>query len=306
MALRALNDTAGGRSMEYRYFGRTGMRLSVVGVGGLLARHEGRFGCPSPDEKRRIYLRAVELGINLLDMGYGDEVHIPQELRGGRDDLHFSLKMVPADAGELAPRVEGHLRNLRRDAIDILRLHHYAYLEMPGLAEAAARLKQSGKVRALCLIRHFRADQEAYAERGPEPEADADLVIYNYACRWQEAGLALSRQMGKGVLIMKALGGQWIGWDEMTTADWTTGDETKVLELAPSRESVEEHLGLIYPIVRGLWRELAAPGEGVPPTHRAVNWILENPAVGTVLVGVASVAELEEALGTCQKLEQAA
>ena len=40
------------------------------------------------------------------------------------------------------------------------------------LAERIAELKEAGKVRSLCLIRHMLADQEAYAERGPEPEPE--------------------------------------------------------------------------------------------------------------------------------------
>ena len=70
--------------MEYREFGTTGMRLSTVGLGGLLAHYwEGESGHPAPEEKQQIYLQAAESGINLFDTGYGDEVHIPKELKGG-------------------------------------------------------------------------------------------------------------------------------------------------------------------------------------------------------------------------------
>jgi len=74
--------------MEYRLFGKTGMKLSAMGLGGLLAHYEGVCGHPPPDEKRRIYLRAAKLGINLFDMGYGDEIHIPDEL--SHSDYHCS------------------------------------------------------------------------------------------------------------------------------------------------------------------------------------------------------------------------
>ena len=55
--------------VEYRRFGQTDMELSTIGLGGLLARYEGVNGHPPPEEKRRIYLRAAELGVNLFDMG---------------------------------------------------------------------------------------------------------------------------------------------------------------------------------------------------------------------------------------------
>ena len=49
--------------MEFRSFGQTGMKLSAVGLGGLLAHYwEGADGHPPADVKRRIYLRAAELG----------------------------------------------------------------------------------------------------------------------------------------------------------------------------------------------------------------------------------------------------
>ena len=137
--------------MEYRRFGQTDMELSTVGLGGLLARYEGINGHPPPEEKRRIYLRAAELGVNLFDMGYGDEVHIPDELKGPRDDRFFSLKVGAPAAAEVEGTIDKHLANVRREAIDILRVHHYAYLQNEGLAERIAECKAKGKVRALCL-----------------------------------------------------------------------------------------------------------------------------------------------------------
>ena len=131
------------------------MELSVLGLGGLLARYEGALGHPPPEEKRRIYLRAVELGINLFDMGYGDEVHIPDELKGEDDDLHFSLKVGAPDAGTLADVVDGHLRNIRRERIDILRVHHVNWM-----TDAAARdvIGAVGEeARGVAVVNHQRA-----------------------------------------------------------------------------------------------------------------------------------------------------
>jgi len=270
------------------------MHLSVVGLGGLLAHYEGFCGHPPPEEKRHIYLRAAELGVNLFDMGYGDEVHIPDELKGNNAARFFSLKVGAAQAETLEEKVEEHLGNLRRDAIDILRLHRQRYVEDEALAACVARLKAAGKVRSLCLIRHDPGDQEAYAATGPEEESDADLVIYNYVCRSQERGMELAVLEDKGVLIMKALGGQWLSWEDKTRMDWRAAGREAIEQLSPRGEGMREELDLVYPITAGPWQELVEPGEERVRPERAVSWVLENKKVGSVLVAFASVAELEE------------
>ena len=283
--------------MEYREFGRTGMRLSVIGTGGLLAHYwEGESGHPPPEEKRRIYLRAAEAGINLFDMGYGDEIHIPEELKGNTDERHFSLKVGAPAAADLESIIDKHLVNLRRDAIDILRVHYYAYMKDVQLRKRIADLKQMGKVRSLCTIRHFEEDQDAYVTRGPEKGADADLVIYNYVCRGQAAGIRASSKAGKGVLVMKALGGQYLSWGHKTGTDWTKATEETLVQLSPLGESMRSELSLVYSFTAGPWSELAESREDISPTGKALSWVLENQGVCTALVAVASVAELEAVL----------
>ena len=283
--------------MEFRRFGQTDMKLSAIALGGLLAHYEGVRGHPPPDEKRRIYLRSAELGINLFDMGYGDEVHIPKELKGASEDRYFSFKVGVPRAEDLEGLFDAQLKNLQREAIDVLRVHHSAFTRDEQLAERIGELKCAGKVRSLCLIRHHRVDQEAYAERGPEPEADADLVIYNYVCRWQAPGIELSAKAGKGVLIMKALGSQWLSWEDKTRTDWGKAPKETIVKLSARGEAMRNDLELAYPIIAGPWHELADPREEIPKTERAVQWVLKNRGVSSVLVAFASAAEVEEALG---------
>ncbi|MBT3343713.1 MAG: hypothetical protein HN404_12005 [Gemmatimonadetes bacterium] len=284
--------------MEYREFGQTGMHLSAVGLGGLLAKYEAVFGRPPAEEKQRIYRRAAELGVNLFDTGYGDEVDIPDEMRGPGGDHFFSLKAGVANAADLKDLVDKHLANLRRDTIDILRVHHRDYVGVPEIPDTIASLRQAGKVRSLCLIRHYEDDQRAYADTGPEADADADLVIYNYVCRHQEPGLQQAAAAGKGVLIMKALGGQWLDWSRQTQTDWSQATQATILELSPEGDQLRDNLGLIYPIVSGPWQELSGAGQSYPSPSRAVQWVLENDAVSSCLVSVASLDELEETVGS--------
>ena len=283
--------------MEYREFGRTGMRLSVIGTGGLLAHYwEGESGHPPPEEKRQIYLRAAEAGINLFDMGYGDEIHIPEELKGNTDERYFSLKVGAPAAADLEGIIDGHLVNLRRDAIDILRVHYYGYMEDAQLRKRITDLKQMGKVRSLCTIRHFEEDQDAYVTRGPEKAVDADLVIYNYVCRDQASGIRASSKAGKGVLVMKALGGQYLSWGHKTGTDWTQATEETLVKLSPLGESMRSELPLVYSFTAGPWQELVESEKKISLTGKALSWVLENQGVSSTLVGIASVKELEAVL----------
>ena len=286
--------------MEYRPFGQTGLHLSVISLGGLLAHYEGVTGHPEPEVKRAIYLRALELGINVFDMGYGDEVHIPDELKGNGGDHYFSLKVGAPPADQLEGTVDRHLANVRRDRIDILRVHQDGFVEADDLRAKVQQLKDKGKVHSLCLIRHYGNAQQDYVDKGPEPEADADLVIYNYVCRWQEPGLQMSKATGKGVLIMKALGSQWISWEHKCSTDWSTATEADIVKMSPRGEGIRVDMALLKPIVMGPWSELAEPGEVAPRTESAINWILDNDAVSSVLVAFANVEELEEGVGVKQ------
>ena len=302
MIERARAEVPAGRvvDMPYRRFGQTGMELSPMGLGGLLAHYEGRLGHPPAEEKQRIYLRATELGVNLFDTGYGDEKYIPEELKGNREDLHFSLKSGRGGGSprstELEGEVDTHLRNLRRDAIDILRVHHQTYVGNDPLAEKIAELKQAGKVRSLCLIHHYDEDDATYAANGPIPETDADLVMYSYVRRGPEPGIAMAGEAGKGVLVMTALGGQMISWPDKVLTDWTQVTDQTVSDLTV-RTIPRSEMSLVHSVSFGPWVELAEPEELIPRTDVAVRWVLMNPNVSSTLVAVASVEELEEALG---------
>ena len=284
--------------MQYRTFGQTGMTLSAVGLGGLIAHYwEGADAGPSPDQKQRVYRHAAEAGINLFDTGYGDEAHLPDELKGPGDDRYFALKTGARAPADIQATVEKNLTHLRRDAIDILRVHHNNYTQNQQIPETIDALKQAGKVRALCLIRHFEEDQDAYAAHGPIEGADADLVIYNYVHRTQAPGIERSARAGTGVLAMKALGGQYASWDHKLNTDWTATTERTLMELSPViAESLENELSFVYAFTAGPWHELTQTPGPTASTTRATAWVLQNQHIDSALIGVASVDELDAVL----------
>lgn len=121
--------------MDYRLFGRTGVKVAPLALG------TANFGRPSPeDEAERIINRALDAGINLIDTadGYADgesERIIGRVLaRNGQREqvflatkLHYPTGPGPNDRGNSRLHVmqacEASLRRLQVDHIDLYQLH---------------------------------------------------------------------------------------------------------------------------------------------------------------------------------------
>src|ERR1700759_4522672 len=120
--------------MELRTFGRTGLKLSILGfgcgaVGGLMVRGD------HADQERAV-ARALEAGVNYFDTAvqYGDGEseknigRILQKLKPANAVVGTKVRIPPADyhrIGEaIAASLEGSLGRLRRDDVDIFHLHN--------------------------------------------------------------------------------------------------------------------------------------------------------------------------------------
>ncbi len=155
--------------MEYRTLGKTGLRVSALGfgcgaVGGILVRASRR-------EMLQVVGRALELGVTYFDTAaiYGDgasEEHLGLVLAELGGDVIVGTKVRLAAAAPepieqaVIASVEGSLRRLRRNCIDLIQLHTpVAVAPRPerqwlGIAELEAtmaafrKLQAAGKVRA--------------------------------------------------------------------------------------------------------------------------------------------------------------
>src|SRR5256712_4158492 len=160
----------GGTAMEMRVFGRTGMRLSVLGfgcgaVGGLMVRGD-------PRDQERTIARAIAAGVNYFDTAvqYGNgesEKNLGRVLRTLKPTnavVGTKVRLPSGDFGHIADAVakslEGSLARLRLDRVDIFHLHN-AITETGGgealsvrqalgaVVPAFERLRQQGKTRFL-------------------------------------------------------------------------------------------------------------------------------------------------------------
>ena len=124
--------------MEYRRLGRTGLEVSLVGLGTGGPSQFGQTRGTTRDAARAFVRRALDLGVNYFDTApvyHDSEALLAYALDGlPRDETVIATKYVGvvdvhADAPPLAPpnvirpSVESSLRRLRRDALDIVLIH---------------------------------------------------------------------------------------------------------------------------------------------------------------------------------------
>ena len=149
-------------NMIYRELGRTGERVSAIGLGGY---HLGKQ--QDPDESIRLIRAAIDRGITFLDNcwdynGGISEVRIGQALRDGyRRKVLLMTKIDGRDKKTAARQIEESLGRLQTDTIDLLQFHEVIRLDDPdvifapgGAIEAVLEAKQAGKVRYIGFTGH--------------------------------------------------------------------------------------------------------------------------------------------------------
>ena len=120
--------------MQLRVFGRTGMRLSVLGfgcgaVGGFMVRGD-------PDDQERTVARALAAGVNYFDTavqyGNGESEknlgRVLQRLKPANVFVGTKVRLPESDYGRIADAItislEGSLARLGLDRVDIFHLHN--------------------------------------------------------------------------------------------------------------------------------------------------------------------------------------
>ena len=148
--------------MIYRTLGKTGERVSAIGLGGA---HIGR---PSDvQDAIRIVRTAIDRGINFMDncWDYADgkcEAWMGQALRDGyRKKVFLMTKFDGRTRAATAKQIDESLQRLQTDVIDLLQFHENIRLEDPdrffgadGSLEALLAAKKAGKIRYIGFTGH--------------------------------------------------------------------------------------------------------------------------------------------------------
>jgi uncharacterized protein len=151
--------------IPYKNFGRTGEKVSAIGLGGY---HIGR---PSEAESTRLIRTAIDGGINFMDNcwdynGGASEEHMGKALRDGyRQKVFLMTKIDGRDKKTAASQIDESLRRLQTDHIDLMQVHEVIRMNDPervftrgGSIEALLDAKKAGKIRFIGFTGHKSPD----------------------------------------------------------------------------------------------------------------------------------------------------
>jgi aryl-alcohol dehydrogenase-like predicted oxidoreductase len=164
----ALNAVKPG-DIPMRAFGKTGVKLSVIGLA------SGRYHLTGSDENAiALTQRAHELGVNYFDTahsywgGHSEEIY-GRAMKGFRKEIFLTTKSNKRSRKEAEDELAASLKALRTDYIDLWQVHEVARLEeverifAPGGAiEAFVAAKKAGKCRFIGFTGH--TDPEVHLE----------------------------------------------------------------------------------------------------------------------------------------------
>jgi aryl-alcohol dehydrogenase-like predicted oxidoreductase len=208
--------------MQRTTLGRTGLEVSVAGLGcGGHSRLGQSYGA-SESESVAIVRRALDLGINLVDtaQAYGTEPIVGRALRGRRDEVVLSTKALPVykdrllSARRLRRSVEKSLKQLRTDRIDLFFVHgmqvHHLHHTREVLVPELLAMRDAGMIRHLAASEAFASDH-GHESLGQSLDAGDDwydvLMVghnpFNPSAR--DRVFPVTDERGIGVLVMFAV-----------------------------------------------------------------------------------------------------
>jgi aryl-alcohol dehydrogenase-like predicted oxidoreductase len=303
--------------MDYRLLGGSGfsvpvLTLGTVTFGGTNELYKA-FGGTDVQEATRLVDICLDAGLTMFDSadvysGGASEEVLGGAIKGRRDKVLISTKATfksgdgPNDLGSsrfhLIRAVEGSLRRLGTDYIDLFQLH--AIDRLTPVEETLSTLNDMvrvGKIRYIGCSNfsgwHLMKSL-AVSDRYGWPRYVAHQAYYSLIGRdyeWELMPLGDDQKVGAVV---------WspLGWARLTgkyrrgqgTPEGTRLQNQKLREVGP--QVAEDHL---YMVVDALDAVAAETGKTVAQV--ALNWLVQRPTVATLVIGARNEAQLRDNLG---------
>lgn len=193
--------------MEYTTLGRTGLRISRMGFGGIPIQRIDAEGT------KNLMQKLMEAGVNYIDTARGytvSEQYLGYGLEGIRDKFVLATKSMARTKDAMAADIETSLKNLRTDYIDLYQVHNPSMEQLDtvigegGALEALLEAKKAGKIGHIGLTAH----SAAVFERALSLDwVETIMFPYNIVENQGEKLIAKCREKNIGFIDMKPLAG---------------------------------------------------------------------------------------------------
>lgn len=193
--------------MQYTTLGKTGLRISRIGFGGIPIQ--------KVDAKttRRLMEHMMECGMNYIDTARGytvSESYLGEALEGIREHFVVATKSMARTKEEMARDIDVSLSNLKTDYIDLYQVHNPSMADLDkvlapgGALEALLEAKAAGKIHHIGLTAHL----EGVFERALELDwVETIMFPYNLVETQGEKLMRRCTEKNVGFICMKPLAG---------------------------------------------------------------------------------------------------
>lgn len=300
--------------MEYRFLGRSGLKVPVLSFGTGTFGGKGElfkeWGTTDVKEATRMVDICLENGLNFFDTadiysnGAAEEI-LGKALKKRRDKVLISTKAtfrfaegendVGSSRFHLLKAVEGSLKRLGTDHIDLFQLHGFdAKTPIEETLSTLETLVKMGKIRYIgCsnfsgwhLMKSLSISERNGWERYIAYQGYYSLIGREY--EWELMPLLLDQ--GVGTLVWSPL-----GWGRLTGKIGRGKPMPKTSRLHKTKDfgpPVDNNY--LYKVIDALQEVSKETGKTIPQI--AINWLLQRPTVANVIVGARNEEQLRDNL----------
>lgn len=193
--------------MNYKTLGKTGLQVSVIGLGGIPIQKS------NVNDVRILLEKLVAEGINYIDTARGytvSEAYLGEALDGMHDKFILATKSMARTKGAMARDIEISLRNLRTGYIDLYQVHNPSMEQLDtitakdGALEALTEAREAGKIGHIGLTAHSLAVFERALEL---PWVETIMFPYNIVENQGTDAIRRCMEKNIGFICMKPLAG---------------------------------------------------------------------------------------------------
>jgi aryl-alcohol dehydrogenase-like predicted oxidoreductase len=286
--------------MKRRPFGTTGMQVSEIGLGAWQLANPD-WGVNDRSAALRIIQKALEAGCNFFDTapGYGggrSEELLGEGLRSVRKDVilctkfgHTAEGITDFNTSAIRPSIEASLRRLQTDYLDIVLMHNPPREMMDGRIasqyEEFERLKAEGVIREYGVSLDWREEVELVADT---TKSKALEVFFNALYQEPLPAFRKAYENGVGIIVKVPLDSGWLSGRYRKGHLFDDIRKRWPPDVIERRSELVERFAELLP-------------EGTSMTHAALQFVLAQPQVATVIPGAKTVEQVLDNLAAADK-----